>query len=170
MSIIHGTANRGVITPMKVFAYLSTPSNTIASIANRWYVFKGVFTNTFNDNFTLSSDGIIANISGYVEISWMMGGVSDKAGDIKIGIVRNGTFTVDGNSMSILDSAENILPGSGGKMFADTVGAVNGEINPRCCWAGYINSNDKFTLVISSTVNTTTIVPDGASASLHSII
>lgn len=167
--MIHSTSKSSTSLPMKVFAYLTSIVNTVMTVSDRWYIFQGTFNNTFNDNFTLGSDGIIADISGYVEVSWMCGGTSNTAGDIKIGIVKNGTFTVDGSSMYILDSGEGILPGSGGKDFADKVGAPNGEVNPRCNWAGYIEAGDKLTLVVASTSSSTTLTPDGASASLHSI-
>lgn len=148
-----------------VAAHMSNPLNTSVTLTDRWYIFQSEFENTVAINFTLESDGITyVGEGGYFEVEWMAGGVSNKACDIKIGIVKNGTF-VEG----LLDSGENILAGSGGKDFADTVGAPNGEVNPRSFWSGYLNTGDKLTLVIAATTSGVIFIPDEASASLHSI-
>lgn len=148
-----------------VSAYLSTAADTVITLENRRYVFQGTFTNTINEWFSLAADWItlVANNDLFC-IEFMFWWISDKAWDIKIGIVKNWTFV-----WWLLDAAENILPWSWWKDFADTVWAPNGEINPRCFYLGEIARWDKITLVVLSTVANTTITPDGASAMIHTV-
>lgn len=148
-----------------VFAYLSSATSTTITLPDRWYIFQSTFNNTILQNFTLETDGITyVGSGGYYEVEWMTGGSANTNGDVKIGVVKNGTFVA-----GLLDSGESILQGSGGADYADNTALSNGEVNPRSFWSGYLDTGDKLTLVILSTTSSTVYSPDGASASLHSI-
>lgn len=147
----------------RVYAYISTPADTVITLPDRWYFLNGIFTNEFASGFTAGADGITyTGTGGYFEVDHMTGGNTDKSALLKIGLVKNGTF-VDG----LLDSCDNILSGSGGLDEVTTIAGASGFGNLRGFWQGQLEENDKLAIVISSDTASTTWTPLGGSASLH---
>ena len=145
------------------YGYLSKSVNTTCTEEDTWYIFQGVFTNNILNNFTVAADGITYDgTGGDFEIEWGFCGQSDDTAKISIGVVKNGTFT--GTELTTGD----ILAGSMGIAQAAVIGIeLNGDISPRSLWAGTLENDDKFTLVVRSSVAGTVITPESAAATIH---
>ena len=151
-----------IADPITTYAYISTPADTTMTLANRWYFFNGTFTNQLASNVTGVTDGIQVDKDGRVEVEFMTNGTSSATAQLKIGVVKNGTF-VGG----LLDAGDDILPGSEGSYEADTAGSTNGFGNMHSLWAGDVEDGDILTLVISSDTAGAVFTPDSGATSMH---
>lgn len=148
--------------PITTYAYISTPTATTMTLANRWYFFESTFTNQLASNVTGVADGIQVDKDGRVEVEFMTNGTSSATAQVRIGVVKNGTF-VGG----LLDAGDDILPGSEGAYEADTGGTTNGYGNMHSLWGGDVENGDILTLVISSDTAGTVFTPDTGATSMH---
>lgn len=146
-----------------VFGYMSSASDTTITTADTWYIFQSTFTNPVLDNFTASADGITYNGSGGTfEIEWGTCGIPDTATVVKIGVVKNGTFT--GTELTSGD----VLAGSCGGDEAINPPS-DGYVSPRSLWAGRVEKGDVFTLVITAEDNGVVYTPTNAAATIHKL-
>ena len=144
-------------------------ATTTVTTAGNWYVINSAFINSFGKYWEAGTTGIKRKSTAPTrkfELEFMVGGQCDEAGDVKIAMVKNGTFT------SGELTTGSIIPGSGGKDFADLAVQTGGEgeVNPRCfCPPIELEAGDEITLVITAAVSGAIFTPDGGSASAHQV-
>jgi len=148
----------------RVFAYVSTPVDTVCILADTYYFFESTFTNTLLQGFGLGANmGILYehNHKEAFEVEWSFSGSADDTAVITAALILNPTFDANG---AVASGA--IVGGSQGTGRA-TAFQSGYEISPRSLCALALESGDEVALVIKSDTAGVTITPTDGSASLH---
>jgi len=152
-------------TKVEVFASMTTPIYTQMDSADVWYKLNGVYTNTVLNGFTADSTGItLSNGDQLVFAGAMVGGYSDDTAIIRLGFAKNAEISPTG---SIDDSF--MLSGSGGGVEVSEQAALEGFGNVRNWWLGELESGDKITIMIKSSVAGARFTPEGGNAFLFDV-
>ncbi len=148
-----------------VYGYMSTAVDTDMLLADEYYVFQGIFTNTIEHGFTASAAGIAyTGTGGDFEVEFKTDGFSDTTAILHIALVKNGTFDVDGKMLT-----GTVLPGSSGGAECSKTAGASGFGSPKILWAGTLAADDLLTLVIMSDTINTSWTPHDACATIHKL-
>lgn len=152
------------LTPEHVYAYISTPQDTIMTLDSTFYFFNSAFTNVFVENFTVGADGITyIGTGGMFEIEWKTCGNATDTSEISAAIVKNGTF----NAVTGALETGDVCPGSCGGAAMVDIGSATGFGSPHSLCCLELEAGDLLSLAMASSSTTNTFTPLNGCASIH---